>query len=60
LDQVIDQVILSQRAGSVEIEVETDDGPTPLDQSVGPRLDECWRSQGAVLVERPVGEFRKA
>lgn len=60
LGQIIDQVILTQTSASIEINIETQDGPTPLDMSVGPRLDERGRSRGAVLVGRPVGELRKA
>jgi len=57
---VIDQVIASQEAVTLEIDVMTDAGPTPLELSVGPRLDERGRSRGAVLVGRPVGELRSA
>ncbi|WP_299629177.1 ATP-binding protein [uncultured Tateyamaria sp.] len=60
LRQVIDDVIMRRKATTLEIEVATDSGPTPLELSVGPRLDERGRSRGSVLVGRPVGELRSA
>lgn len=60
LRQVIDHVILTREATTLEIDIATDSGPTPLELSVGPRLDERSRSRGSVLVGRPVGELRSA
>ena len=60
LRNVIDQVVLTREATTIEIDVATDQGAAPLDLSVGPRLDERGRSRGAVLVGRPVGELRSA
>lgn len=60
LRSMIDQVILTREATTLEIDISTDSGPTPLELSIGPRLDERGRSRGAVLVGRPVGELRSA
>lgn len=60
LKKVIDQVILTRLPETLEIEIVTDAGPTPLELSVGPRLDERGRSRGAVLVGRPLGELKSA
>lgn len=60
LRQAIDRVILTQRATTIEIDIKTSKGSTPLELSIAPRLDERARSRGAVLVGRPVGELRSA
>ena len=60
LSKCIDQIVQSRKPASIEIEVETEAGSTPLDLSLGPRLDERGRSRGAVLVGRPIGELRQA
>ena len=60
LRDIIDKVILTREAATIEIDISTDDGASPLELSVGPRLDERGRSRGAVLVGRPVGELRSA
>jgi two-component system sensor histidine kinase HupT/HoxJ len=56
----IDRVMTSRDAQTVEVSFNTPDGPSPFDVSVSPRLDQRGRSQGCVLVGRPVGELRRA
>ncbi len=60
LDGAINQVIASQELETIEIEVGTGDGATPLELSIAPRLNERGKSVGAVVVGRPVGELRRA
>ncbi|MDJ0820988.1 MAG: ATP-binding protein [Paracoccaceae bacterium] len=60
LFEVIDQVMRDRDPRMVETQFATPDGPTPLEVSVSPRLDQRGRSQGVVLVGRPVGELRNA
>ena len=56
----VDRVMLSRESATIEATFVTSDGPTPLEISVSPRLDRRGRSQGAVLVGRPLGELRNA
>lgn len=58
--EVIDQVMLSREPAIVEVAFATHDGSTPLEISVSPRLDTRGRSQGVVLIGRPLGELRNA
>jgi len=60
LNEFIDHIIRTGKASNIEINVKTEAGFTPLDLSLGPRLDERGRNRGAVLVGRPIGELRKA
>ncbi len=60
LFQVIDQVMRDRTARIVECAFNTPNGPAPLEISVSSRLDLRGRSQGVVLVGRPLGELRNA
>lgn len=60
LSNTITEVMRDRRPRVVEVGFLTPDGPTPLDVSVSPRLDQRGRSQGVVLVGRPLGELRNA
>lgn len=60
LSKAINRVIETRQSAGIEIEAITETGSTPLDLSLGPRLDERGRGRGAVLVGRPIGELRKA
>lgn len=57
---VITDAMRDRRPRVVEVGFLTPDGPTPLEVSVSPRLDQRGRSQGVVLVGRPLGELRNA
>ena len=57
---VITDAMRDRRPRVVEVGFLTPDGPTPLEVSVNPRLDQRGRSQGVVLVGRPLGELRNA
>jgi two-component system sensor histidine kinase HupT/HoxJ len=56
----IEHVILTREPTMLEAELSTGNGPTPLEISVSPRLDQRGRSRGVVLVGRPLGELRSA
>lgn len=56
----VDRVMRGGEPAMVEVGFLTPDGPTPLEISVSPRRDRRGRSQGAVLVGRPLGELRNA
>lgn len=60
LPAVIDRVMQTSEPTTVEVEFATSRGPTPLEISVSPRLDQRGRRQGAVLVGRPLGELKSA
>ncbi|WP_428516590.1 sensor histidine kinase [Roseovarius sp.] len=60
LSDAIAEVMRDRRPRVIEVSFLTPDGPTPLDVSVSPRLDQRGRSQGVVLVGRPLGELRNA
>ncbi len=60
LAHAISQVMVEQKPRVVEMEFTTSSGATPLEVSVSPRLDSRGRSQGAVIVGRPLGELRNA
>ena len=60
LSDAIAEVMRDRRPRVIEVSFLTPDGPTPLDVSVSPRLDPRGRSQGVVLVGRPLGELRNA
>lgn len=60
LSNTIAEVMRDRRPRVVEVGFLTPNGPTPLDVSVSPRLDQRGRSQGVVLVGRPLGELRNA
>jgi two-component system sensor histidine kinase HupT/HoxJ len=60
LRDVIAEVMRSRRPRVVEVGFLTPDGTTPLEVSVSPRLDQRGRSEGVVLVGRPLGELRNA
>ncbi|MEM1129143.1 MAG: ATP-binding protein [Pseudomonadota bacterium] len=60
LSEVIDGVMRERVPRVVEVGFTTPEGPTPLDVSVSPRLDRRGRSQGVVLVGRPLGELHNA
>ena len=54
------QVIRSRAAASAAADLETPEGPAPLDIRIAPRLDPRGKSKGAVLTGRPMGELRRA
>lgn len=56
----IDKVMLTREPAIVEVGFTTHYGSTPLEISVSPRLDARGRSQGVVLIGRPLGELRNA
>lgn len=60
LFEVIDQVMRDRNPRMIEVQFPSPSGPTPLEISVSPRLDQRGRGQGVVLVGRPVGELRNA
>lgn len=60
LAATIDDVSRDRAPRHVEIQFVTPDGPAPLELSVSARLDPRGRSQGVVLVGRPLGELRNA
>ena len=60
LPAAIEHVMLTREPTMLEAEFSTGNGPTPLEISVSPRLDQRGRSRGVVLVGRPLGELRSA
>ncbi len=50
----------ARRPVALEAGLITPDGPSPLELSVAPRLDDRGRAAGYVLTGRPVGELRRA
>ena len=60
LTNVITEAMRDRRPRVVEVGFLTPDGATPLEVSVSPRLDPRGRSEGVVLVGRPLGELRNA
>lgn len=60
LTQFLDDVILNSSNITAEFDFKTETSCTPIDLSIGPRLDERARSKGAVLIGRPIGELRQA
>ncbi|MBL4929284.1 sensor histidine kinase [Fuscibacter oryzae] len=50
----------ARRPVALEAGLMTPDGPSPLELSVAPRLDDRGRAAGYVLTGRPVGELRRA
>ena len=60
LEHTIEHVMRDLQPRVVELLFKTQDGTTPLEVSVRARLDQRGRSQGAVLVGRPLGELQNA
>lgn len=60
LPAAIEHVMLTREPTMLEADFSTWNGPTPLEVSVSPRLDQRGRSRGVVLVGRPLGELRSA
>ncbi|MAQ82622.1 MAG: PAS domain-containing sensor histidine kinase [Maritimibacter sp.] len=60
LPVAIETVMRTREPTMVEAEFATSEGPTPLEISVSPRLDQRGRSQSVVLLGRPLGELRSA
>lgn len=60
LSDAVRRVIDTRQQGTIEADFLTDDGTTPLDISIAPRIGERGKSLGAVLIGRPVGELRRA
>lgn len=60
LEAAIEDVILSRALSTLAIDVETPEGPAPLELSLAPRLNERGKAVGAVVVGRPVGELQRA
>lgn len=60
LEHVISHVMQDREPRVIEVSFPSPSGPTPLEVSVSPRLDRRGRSQGAVLVGRPLGELQNA
>lgn len=58
--RVIDDVMRDREPRVLECQFKTLNGPTPLEISISTRLDQRGRSQGVVLVGRPLGELRNA
>jgi len=58
--EAIDLVMRDCEPRVLESQFTTPNGPAPLEISVSTRLDQRGRSQGAVLVGRPLGELRNA
>ncbi|MCV6596202.1 MAG: ATP-binding protein [Mangrovicoccus sp.] len=58
--EMIDQVMRDCEPRVLECQFSTPDGPAPLEISLSTRLDQRGRSQGVVLVGRPLGELRNA
>ena len=56
----IGEVMRDRDPRVVECQFKTPNGSTPLEVSISARLDQRGRSQGAVLVGRPLGELRNA
>lgn len=57
---VLQDAMRSRDPKVVEILFQTPSGSTPLEVSISARRDQRGRSQGAVLVGRPLGELRNA
>ncbi|MEM8956258.1 MAG: ATP-binding protein [Pseudomonadota bacterium] len=60
LKTALDHVITTREPTRLEINLDTPNGPAPLDVHIAPRLDDRGKSKGAVLAGRAVGELRKA
>lgn len=60
LEHTIGHVMRDLMPRVVELQFRTADGTTPLEVSVNARLDQRGRSQGAVLIGRPLGELQNA
>ncbi len=60
LAAAIDAAIRDRAPAVIEVDFRTPDGPSPLEVSVSPRLDQRGRGVGVVLVGRPLGELRNA
>ncbi|GAB4271964.1 MAG: histidine kinase dimerization/phospho-acceptor domain-containing protein [Pararhodobacter sp.] len=56
----VDRAMAERASQMIEIEMDTPQGPAPLEVSIAPRLDDRGRATGAVLTGRPVGELRRA
>lgn len=58
--EAIGLVMRDREPRVLECQFTTPNGPAPLEISVSTRLDQRGRSQGVVLVGRPLGELRNA
>lgn len=60
LREAMTMVLSHRQPLTLEAGLATGAGPTPIELSISPRLDDRGRGVGLVLIGRPVGELRQA